>query len=103
MQASPRFVHAAARSAARRPKTTIALWLALIVGLVGLGSSVGMRTLSNSSSGTGESARADARLSASGLKAPATENVLVRSSSPQRTVHAVSALEAGAVGRLPAW
>ena len=96
-----RFVHAAARSAARRPKTTVALWLALIVACVGLGSSAGMRTLSNSGSGTGESARADARLTASGLQGPATENVLVRSSSQQRTAHAVAALEAGA-RRLPA-
>ncbi len=96
-----RFVHAAARSAARRPKTTVALWLALIVACVVLGSSAGMRTLSNSGSGTGESARADARLSASGLQGPATENVLVRSSSPQQTAHAVAVLEAGA-RRLPA-
>ncbi len=96
-----RFVHAAARSAARRPKTTVALWLALIVACVGLGSSAGMRTLSNSGSGTGESARADARLTASGLQGPATENVLVRSSSPQHTAHAVAALEAGR-RRLPA-
>ena len=96
-----RFVRAAARSAARRPKTTVALWLALIVACVGLGSSAGMRTLSNSGSGTGESARADARLSASGLQGPATENVLVRSSSAQRTAHAVAALESGS-RRLPA-
>ena len=99
--ASSRFVHAAARSAARRPKTTVALWLALIVACVALGSSAGMRTLSNAGSGTGESARADARLTISGLQGPATENVLVRSSSPQRTAHAVKALEAG-VGRLSA-
>jgi len=96
-----RFVQAAARSAARRPKTTVALWLALIVACVVLGSSAGMRTLSNAGSGTGESARADARLTASGLQGPATENVLVRSSSPQRTARAVHALEAGG-RRLPA-
>jgi uncharacterized membrane protein YdfJ with MMPL/SSD domain len=95
-----RFVHAAARNAARRPKTTVALWLALIVACVALGSSAGMRTLSNSSSGVGESARADARLTASGLQAPATEDVLVRSSNAQRTAHAVAALEPGA-RRLP--
>ncbi len=95
-----RFVHAAARSAARRPKTTVALWLALIVACVFLGSSAGMRTLSNSGSGTGESARADARLTASGLKGAATENVLIRSSSPHRTAQAVKALETGA-RRLP--
>jgi uncharacterized membrane protein YdfJ with MMPL/SSD domain len=91
-----RFVHAAARNAARRPKTTVALWLALIVACVVLGSSAGMRSLSNAGSGTGESARADARLSASGLKGPATEDVLVRSGSRARTAHAVNALEAGA-------
>ncbi|HUA07267.1 MAG TPA: MMPL family transporter [Solirubrobacteraceae bacterium] len=91
-----RFVHAAARSAARRPKTTVALWLGLIVACVFLGSSAGMRTLSNSGSGTGESARADARLTASGLKGPATENVLVRSHSRESTAQAVKALETGA-------
>ncbi len=94
---SSRFVHAAARSAARRPKTTVALWLALIVACVGLGSSAGMRTLSNAGSGTGESARADARLTMSGLQGPATENILVRSSSRQRTAHAVAALEGGVI------
>src|ERR1700733_1068811 len=92
-----RFVHAAARSAARRPKTTVALWLALIVACVGLGSSAGMRTLSNAGSGTGESARADARLTMSGLQGPATENILVRSNSRQRTAHAVAALEGGVI------
>ncbi len=92
-----RFVQAAARSAARRPKTTVALWLALIVACVGLGSSAGMRTLSNAGSGTGESARADARLTMSGLQGPATENILVRSNSRQRTAHAVAALEGGVI------
>ena len=59
-----------------------------------------MRTLSNSGSGTGESARADARLAASGLTGPATEDVLVRSPSAARTAAAVATLEAGA-RRLP--
>ncbi len=96
-----RFVSAAARGAARRPKLTIALWFALIAACVALGSMTGMRSLSNSGSGTGESARADARLSASGLQGPATEDVLVRSHDPARTARAVAALEAGA-RRLPA-
>src|SRR5262249_36049805 len=95
-----RFVHAAARGAARRPKTTIALWFALIIACAVLGSMAGMRTLSQSGSGTGESARADARLSASGLRQPATENVLVRSRTAGQTARAVAALEAGA-RRLP--
>ena len=89
-----RFVHAAARSAARRPKTTVALWLALIVACIAAGSLAGMRTLSDSGSGTGESGRADARLSASGLQGPATEDVLVNSHSRIQTAHAVAALEA---------
>jgi uncharacterized membrane protein YdfJ with MMPL/SSD domain len=98
-----RFVHAAARSAARRPKTTIALWLALIVACVAAGSLAGMRTLSDSGSGsgTGESGRADARLSASGLQGPATEDVLVTSRSAAHTGRAVSALHSG-LRRLPA-
>jgi uncharacterized membrane protein YdfJ with MMPL/SSD domain len=96
-----RFVHAAARSAARRPKTTVALWLVLIVGCVAAGSLAGMRTLSNSESGTGESARADARLDASGLQGPATEDVLVSSHSPAQTARAVAELQAG-VRRLTA-
>ena len=60
-----------------------------------------MRTLSNSRSGTGESARADARLSASGLQGPATEDVLISSHSSAHTARAVAALEAG-FRRLPA-
>jgi uncharacterized membrane protein YdfJ with MMPL/SSD domain len=89
-----RFVHAAARNAARRPKTTVALWLALIVACIAAGSLAGMRTLSDSGSGTGESGRADARLSSSGLQGPATEDVLVSSHSRAQTAHAVATLEA---------
>lgn len=95
-----RFVQAGARGAARRPKTTIALWFALIVACVAAGSLAGMRTLSNDASGTGESARADARLTASGLRDPATEHVLVKSSSSALTAQAVAVLEAQA-RRLP--
>lgn len=58
----PALAGLAARSAARRPKTTVALWLGLIVAYVFLGSAAGMGTLSNSRSGVGESARADARV-----------------------------------------
>jgi RND superfamily putative drug exporter len=95
-----RFVRAAARGAARRPKTTIAVWFALIAACVAAGSLSGMRTLSNGASGTGESARASARLTASGIQGPATENVLVKSNSSARTAQAVLALEAQA-RRLP--
>jgi uncharacterized membrane protein YdfJ with MMPL/SSD domain len=95
-----RVVRAAASASARRPKITIALWFALIAACVALGTLSGMRTLSNSGSGTGESARADARLAASGLKGPATEDVLVRSAGRALTAKAVTTLEAQA-RRLP--
>ena len=91
-----RFVQTAARGAARRPKVTIALWFGLLIACVALGSFTGMRSLSNANSGIGESARADARLSASGLQAPSTENVLIRSGDPARTSAAVALLEARA-------
>jgi RND superfamily putative drug exporter len=60
-----------------------------------------MRTLSNAGSGVGESARADARLTASGLQGPATEDVLVTSGSASNTARAVAALQSD-VRRLPA-
>ncbi len=83
----------AAGAAARRPRITIALWLALIVGCVVIGAQVGTRALSNAASGTGESAHAQARLSAAGLQPPAVENVLVRSRSPETTTRIMRALE----------
>jgi len=91
-----RLVLAASRASARGPRLTIALWLALIVGCVAAGSIVGMRSLSNAASRTGESARADARLTAAGLGDESTENVLVRSSSAARAGRAVAMLEAQA-------
>ena len=95
-----RVVRVAASASARRPKTTVAFWFALIAACVALGTLSGMRTLSNSGSGTGESARADARLAASGLTGPVTEDVLIRSPSTARSAAAVATLEAGA-RRLP--
>ncbi|HEY2441011.1 MAG TPA: MMPL family transporter [Solirubrobacteraceae bacterium] len=88
------FVRAAARRAARRPRLTVGLWLAFIIGCAVSGSLVGMQTLSNAGSGVGESAQADARLARAGLQNPATENVLVRSPSAQRTAVAVASLTA---------
>ncbi len=88
-----RAVRGAARGAARRPRLTVALWLVLIVACVAGGSLAGTRTLSNAGSGTGESARADARLTAAGLQPPAVESVLIGSSDRARTRAAVRALE----------
>jgi uncharacterized membrane protein YdfJ with MMPL/SSD domain len=86
------FVRAAARRAARRPRLTVGLWLALIVACAASGSLVAMRTLSTSGSGVGESAQADARLAAAGIENPATENILVRSGSVRATTDAVAPL-----------
>ncbi len=91
-----RFVRAAARGASHRPKLTIVLWMALIAACAVLGSLSGMRNLSNAASGVGESARAQARLTAAGLQEAATENVLVRSGSARRTATAVAVLSARA-------
>ena len=91
-----RFVRGAARASARRPKLVIALWLALIVACFAGGSIAGTRSLSDAASGSGQSAHAEARLQHAGLLDSFTENVIVRSSSPARTAHAVAAIAAGA-------
>ncbi len=95
-----RFVRACARGAARRPKLTIALWLALIAACVALGSLSGTRTLSDAASGVGESAHAERLLAAAGLQGAATEDVLVTSATAPATAAAVTALSRIA-GRLP--
>jgi uncharacterized membrane protein YdfJ with MMPL/SSD domain len=79
-------------ASARHPKTMVALWLALIAGCIFTGAAAGTKTLSHAGSGTGESARADAALSAAHLKSPATESVLVKSGSARSTGAAVTAL-----------
>ncbi|MFZ0040900.1 MAG: MMPL family transporter [Solirubrobacteraceae bacterium] len=93
-------MRSAARTSARHPKTAIAGWLILIVACLVVGSMSGTRTLSNAASGTGESARADARLTAAGLADPPTENVLLQSSRPAETASAAHAL-AERARRLP--
>jgi uncharacterized membrane protein YdfJ with MMPL/SSD domain len=93
-----RFVRAASRSASRRPKTVIALWLALVAACTMLGSVAGTRSLSNTASNVGESAHAAATLQHAGLQDPARETILVRSTSPHTTTAAASALAARARG-----
>ncbi len=89
-----RVVTRTARASSRRPKLTIALWLAMIVALVAGGALVGTKSLSTSASGTGESATAYQRLSSAHLLPPAVESVLVRSAD-----HAAAASAAAAVAR----
>ena len=88
------FMRTIATAAARRPRTTIALWLVFVAACLFAGSLTGVKSLTGSESGTGESARADARIEAAGLRSPATESVLVRSGDPERTAAAAAALEA---------
>jgi uncharacterized membrane protein YdfJ with MMPL/SSD domain len=95
-----RAVSSISGASARHPRTMVALWLVLIAGCIFAGAAAGTKTLSNAGSGTGESARADAALSAANLKSPATESVLVSSGRAHSTGAAVKALEAGA-RRLP--
>ncbi|MDQ8044681.1 MAG: MMPL family transporter, partial [Patulibacter sp.] len=79
-----RVVHAMAKVAARWPKLTIALWVALIVACVAGGAVTGSKSIVGDG-GTSESAVADARVDASGLNGPSTDRVLVRSSSRATT------------------
>ena len=95
-----RAVSSISGASARHPRTIVALWLVLIAGCIFAGAAAGTKTLSNAGSGTGESARADAALSAAHLKSPATESVLVRSGSVHSTGAAATALEVRA-RRLP--
>ena len=95
-----RAVSSISGASARHPRAVVALWLVLIAGCIFAGASAGTKTLSNAGSGTGESARADAALSAAHLKSPATESVLVSSRSARSSGGAVTALEIRA-RRLP--
>ncbi|MEA2305782.1 MAG: putative drug exporter of the superfamily, partial [Solirubrobacteraceae bacterium] len=86
-------VRRVAGASARRPKTMIALWLLFVVGCVAAGSITGTQTLRGADAGVGESALADHRLEAAGLRDPAVESVLVHSNDPARSRAAAQALE----------
>jgi uncharacterized membrane protein YdfJ with MMPL/SSD domain len=85
-----RCVQRAARGSARRPKTVIALWLALVVACTAFGSTAGTRALSDSGSNVGQSAHAYDTLHRAGLVPAETEDILIRSSSPRRTAGATA-------------
>ena len=88
-----RLVGGAARGASRRPKLTIFLWLALVVGCLVAGGLSGTHQLSNAASGTGESAAAEARLHHAGLVDPATESIMITARSRAQTATAAAALQ----------
>jgi len=87
-------VQRAARASGRRPKTAIALWLVLVVGLVAAGSITGTRQLSDTEAGVGESGDADRVLADAGLGDPAVESVLVTADDPAEAAEAADALAA---------
>jgi RND superfamily putative drug exporter len=91
-----RVVRHAARASARRPKTVIALWLALVAACIALGSSAGSRMLSNSGSNVGQSAHAYTTLHRAGLVPAETEDILIHSPSAHRTAAATAAIAAQA-------
>jgi RND superfamily putative drug exporter len=74
----------AARWSAAHWKTAVAIWIALVAVAIGLGTTVGTHMLTASEQATGETARAEQILTSAGFKTPASESVLVRSST--RTV-----------------
>src|SRR5437762_6390819 len=65
-------------------KTAVAVWVAFVAVAIGLGTTAGTHKLSSSEQSTGEAARAEQILTSAGFKTPASESVLVRSST--RTV-----------------
>jgi RND superfamily putative drug exporter len=78
------FAARAARWSAAHWKTAVAAWIALVAVAIGLGTAVGTHELSASEQATGETARAEQILANAGFKTPASESVLVSSST--RTV-----------------
>jgi uncharacterized membrane protein YdfJ with MMPL/SSD domain len=88
-----RVVRRAAGASARWRKTTIVLWLALVVGCVAAGTMTGTEKLTDAQAGVGQSASADARIADAGMKDPAVESILVKSSDPARTRAAAADLQ----------
>jgi len=88
-----RVVRRAAGASARWRKTTLVLWLALVVGCVAAGTMTGTQKLTDAQAGVGQSASADARIADAGMKDPAVESILVRSSDPARTRAAAADLQ----------
>ena len=88
-----RGVRRVAGIAAARPKTAIALWMALVVGCIVVGGMSGTRSMTDAEAGAGESAQADERIVAAGLADPAVESILVRSADARDTAAAAADLE----------
>jgi uncharacterized membrane protein YdfJ with MMPL/SSD domain len=88
-----RVVRRVAGASARWRKTTLVLWLALVVGCVAAGAMTGTQKLTDAQAGVGQSASADARIAHAGMKDPAVESILVRSSDAAGTRAAAADLQ----------
>lgn len=92
-------VRRTARASARRPKTVLALWFALIAGLIVAGSMVGTRQITDTEATVGETNQAERLLEDAHLGDPSVESILVTSDDPETTAADAAAL-AGALGGL---
>src|SRR3954468_2354101 len=81
-------------------KTATALWIVLVVVAVVAGMAVGTHELSSSEQSTGETARPEAILSSAGFKTPASESVLVQSTSKSAGDAAFKATVAAVLAKL---
>ena len=87
-----RVTRACAAASARRPKTTVLLWLLLVAGFVTAGAMTGTNALTGADAGVGESAKADRILAEANLQGPAQETVLLRSKDAAKTEAAAAEL-----------
>ncbi len=69
----------AGRWSAARWKTATLGWVALVVAAMAAGSAIGLNKLTDSQSGSGETARAQQFLRQANYLSPATESVLIES------------------------
>jgi uncharacterized membrane protein YdfJ with MMPL/SSD domain/pimeloyl-ACP methyl ester carboxylesterase len=80
-------------------KTAVFGWLALVVVAFGISSAIGVKTIDKNTAGPGESGRMDRILDA-GFKLPASESVLIQSSSARAGTPAFDAAVRDVVARV---
>jgi putative drug exporter of the RND superfamily len=86
------YTRRAAAAAARHPRKTIALWLAIMVACLAAGSLAGTKQLTDTAAETGESQQADHRIDSARLAEPPSESILVRAADRRAADSAVADL-----------